>query len=157
MSAIDGRPSILLNVRRQPDANTVAVIDAIRTTLAGLQTQLPSSISVRTLSDRSVSIRNSIHDVNLTMLLTIALVVMVILLFLRRIAATFIPSLTVPISLFCTFGLMLAFDLSLDNISLMGLTIAVGLVVDDAIVVLEAIMVHIERGVAPARAAVSAA
>ncbi len=157
MSAIDGRPAILLNVRRQPDANTVAVIDAIRATLPRLQAQMPSSVTVRTLSDRSVSIRQAIHDVNLTMLLTIALVVLVILLFLRRVAATFIPSLTVPISLFCTFGLMYAFGLSLDNISLMGLTIAVGLVVDDAIVVLEAIMTHVERGVAPARAAIAGA
>nr|MDP9125969.1 efflux RND transporter permease subunit [Pseudomonadota bacterium] len=157
MSAIDGKPSILLNVRRQPDANTVAVIDAIRATLPRLQAQLPSSVSVRTLSDRSVSIRNSIHDVNLTILLTVGLVVMVILLFLRRIAATFIPSVTVPISLFVTFGLMFALGLSLDNISLMGLTIAVGLVVDDAIVVLEAIISHIERGVAPARAAIAGA
>ena len=157
MSAIDGKPSILLNVRRQPDANTVAVIDTIRATLPRLQAQLPSSVSVRTLSDRSVSIRNSIHDVNLTILLTVGLVVMVILLFLRRIAATFIPSVTVPISLFVTFGLMFALGLSLDNISLMGLTIAVGLVVDDAIVVLEAIISHIERGVAPARAAIAGA
>ena len=157
MSAIDGQPSILLNVRRQPDANTVAVIDAIRATLQRLQAQLPHSVSIHTLSDRSVSIRHAIHDVNLTMLLTIALVVMVILLFLRRVAATFIPSLTVPISLFSTFGLMFALGLSLDNISLMGLTIAVGLVVDDAIVVLEAIYSHIERGVAPARAAIAGA
>ncbi len=157
MSAIDGKPSILLNIRRQPDANTVAVIDAIRATLPRLQAQMPRSISVRTLSDRSISIRQAIHDVNLTMLLTIALVVLVILLFLRRLALTLIPSLTVPISLFCTFGLMLAFGLSLDNISLMGLTIAVGLVVDDAIVVLEAIVARMERGETPWAAALSGA
>ena len=157
MSAIDGNPSVLLNIRRQPDANTVAVIDAIRATLPRLQEQMPKSISVKTLSDRSVSIRQAIHDVNLTMLLTIALVVLVILLFLRRLALTLIPSLTVPISLFCTFGLMYAFGLSLDNISLMGLTIAVGLVVDDAIVVLEAIVAQIERGESPRDAAISGA
>ena len=155
MSAIDGNPSILLNIRRQPDANTVAVIDAVRATLPLLQEQIPKSISVRTLSDRSISIRQAIHDVNLTMLLTIGLVVLVILLFLRRFALTLIPSLTVPISLFCTFGLMYAFGLSLDNISLMGLTIAVGLVVDDAIVVLEAIVARMERGESPGAAAIS--
>ncbi len=153
MSDVDGRPSILLNVRRQPDANTVAVVDAIRAILPRLQTQLPGSVSVRMLSDRSISIRHAIHDVNLTMILTVALVVLVILLFLRRLAATLIPSLSVPISLFSTFGLMYALGLSLDNISLMGLTIAVGLVVDDAIVVLEAIISHVERGVPVARAA----
>ena len=157
MSAIDGNPSILLNIRRQPDANTVAVIDAIRATLPKLQEQMPKSVSVKTLSDRSVSIRQAIHDVNLTMLLTISLVVLVILLFLRRLALTLIPSLTVPISLFCTSGLMYAFGLSLDNISLMGLTIAIGLVVDDAIVVLEAIVAQIERGESPRTAAISGA
>ncbi len=153
MSDVDGHPSILLNVRRQPDANTVAVVDAIRAILPRLQTQLPGSVSVRMLSDRSISIRHAIHDVNLTMILTVALVVLVILLFLRRLAATLIPSLSVPISLFSTFGLMYALGLSLDNISLMGLTIAVGLVVDDAIVVLEAIISHVERGVPVAQAA----
>ncbi|MDB5999798.1 MAG: acriflavine resistance protein [Rhizobacter sp.] len=156
-SAIDGRPSILLNIRRQPDANTVAVVDAIQQVLLRLQAQLPSSVTVKTLSDRSVSIRNAVHDVNLTMLLTIGLVVMVILLFLRRAAATLIPALSVPISLFGTFGLMSAFGLSLDNISLMGLTIAIGLVVDDAIVVLEAIISHIEKGIPPVEAAIEGA
>ncbi|MFG6489984.1 efflux RND transporter permease subunit [Roseateles sp. BYS78W] len=157
MSDVNGRPSILLSVRRQPGANTVAVVDAIRALLPRLQAQLPGSVVVQTLSDRSISIRNAIHDVNLTMVLTVGLVVLVILLFLRRAAATFIPSLSVPISLFATFGLMFALDQSLDNISLLGLTIAVGLVVDDAIVVLEAIISHIERGMAPAEAAAAGA
>jgi HAE1 family hydrophobic/amphiphilic exporter-1 len=156
-SAIDNRSSILLQVRRQPDANTVAVIDAIRATLPRLEAELPKSVTIQTLADRSVSIRHSIHDVNMTLLLTIGLVVMVILMFLRRVAATVIPSLTVPISLFGTFGLMVAFGLSLNSISLMGLTIAVGLVVDDAIVVLEAIMRHIEEGMRPAEAALKGA
>ena len=152
-SAINGRNSILLNVRRQPDANTVETVDAIREMLPRLQSQLPGSVVMQTLSDRSVSIRNAIRDVNLSMLLTIALVVLVILLFLRRLAATAIPSISVPISLFGTFWLMYALGLSLNNISLMGLTIAVGLVVDDAIVVLESIVRHIEEGMAPREAA----
>ncbi|MBV8036155.1 efflux RND transporter permease subunit [Roseateles sp.] len=157
MSDVNGRPSILLKVSRQPGANTVAVVDAIHAMLPRLQTQLPSSVAVQLLSDRSISIRNAIHDVNLTIVLTVALVVLVILLFLRRAAATFIPSLSVPISLFATFGLMYAMGLSLDNISLLGLTIAVGLVVDDAIVVLEAITSRIERGEAPFAAAMAGA
>ena len=152
-SAINGRDAILLNIRRQPDANTVQTIDAIRQMLPRLQSQLPASVVMETLSDRSVSIRNAIHDVNVSMLLTVALVVMAILLFLRRLTLTAIPSISVPISLFGTFGLMFALGLSLDNISLMGLTIAVGLVVDDAIVVLESIVRHIEEGMAPRTAA----
>jgi HAE1 family hydrophobic/amphiphilic exporter-1 len=152
-SSVNGRSSILLNVSRQPDANTVATIASIRQMLPRLQAELPASITVETLSDRSISIRNAIHDVNVSMIVTIALVVLVILLFLRRTAATAIPSVSVPISLFGTFGLMYALGLSLDNISLMGLTIAVGLVVDDAIVVLEGIVRHIEGGMSPREAA----
>ena len=156
-SAIDGRSSILLQIRRQPDANTVAVIDAIRALLPRLETELPSSVTIKTLGDRSVSIRQSIHDVDLSLLLTVGLVVMVILLFLRRAVATLIPSLTVPVSIFGTFALMAALGLSLNSISLMGLTIAVGLVVDDAIVVLEAIMRRVEDGMAPREAALAGA
>ncbi|MFZ6720451.1 efflux RND transporter permease subunit [Undibacterium sp. Ji49W] len=152
-SAINGVSSILLTIQRQPGANTVATVDAIKNMLPILQTQLPASVKVTLLSDRSISIRNAVHDVNLTMLLTIALVIMVILLFLRRLAATLIPAISLPISLLGTFGLMYALGLSLDNISLMGLTIAVGLVVDDAIVVLENIMRHIEAGMTPQSAA----
>ncbi|MDY0743960.1 efflux RND transporter permease subunit [Paucibacter sp. R3-3] len=154
MSDIDGEPSILLQVQRQPDANTVAVVDQIRALLPKLQTAMPASVAVKLRSDRSTSIRASIHDVNLTMLLTVALVVLVMLMFLRRLPVTLIPALSVPLSLFGTFGLMAALGLSLNNISLMGLTIAVGLVVDDAIVVLETIMRHIEEGMAPRRAVV---
>ncbi|WP_077037958.1 efflux RND transporter permease subunit, partial [Pelomonas sp. KK5] len=154
MSDINGEPSILLQVQRQPDANTVAVVDAIRALLPRLESAMPASVTIQTRSDRSVSIRDSIRDVNLTMLLTIALVVLVMLMFLRRVTVTLIPALSVPLSLFGTFALMAAFGLSLNNISLMGLTIAVGLVVDDAIVVLEAIMRHIEEGMTPRRAVV---
>jgi HAE1 family hydrophobic/amphiphilic exporter-1 len=153
-SSINGEASILLQVQRQPGANTVATVDAIRAALPRLTSQLPASVKVSVLNDRSISIRHSVHDVNLTMLLTIALVVLVILLFLRQLAATLIPSISLPVSLLGTFGLMFAFGMSLNNISLMGLTIAVGLVVDDAIVVLENIMRHIEEGMAPYAAAV---
>ncbi|MES2150266.1 MAG: efflux RND transporter permease subunit [Pseudomonadota bacterium] len=152
-SNINGESSILLQIQRQPGANTVATIDAIRAALPKLISQLPGSVKVSVLNDRSISIRNAVHDVNLTMLLTIALVILVILLFLRRLAATLIPSISLPVSLLGTFGLMLVFGLSLNNISLMGLTIAVGLVVDDAIVVLENIMRHIEEGMEPYAAA----
>ncbi|GJI90854.1 efflux RND transporter permease subunit [Duganella hordei] len=153
-SSINGKRAIQLYVQRQPGANTVATIDAIRAMMPRLQSQLPASVHIQLLNDRSVSIRNAIHDVNLTMLLTIALVVLVILLFLRHLAATLIPAISLPVSLLGTFGLMYALDLSLDNISLMGLTIAVGLVVDDAIVVLENIMRHIEEGMDPLAAAI---
>ncbi|WLI91174.1 efflux RND transporter permease subunit [Massilia sp. R2A-15] len=152
-SAINGASSILLSIQRQPGANTVATVDAIFAMLPKLRAQLPASVKITPLSDRSVSIRNAVHDVNLTMLLTIALVIMVILLFLRRLAVTLVPSISVPISLLGTFGLMYALNLSLDNISLMGMTIAVGLVVDDAIVVLENIMRHIENGMEARKAA----
>jgi HAE1 family hydrophobic/amphiphilic exporter-1 len=153
-SRINGESAILLSIQRQPGANTVATIDAIRAMIPRLESQMPSSVKVQLLNDRSTSIRSAIRDVNLTMLLTIVLVVFVILLFLRQIRATAIPSISLPISLLATFGLMYAFGLSLDNISLMGLTIAVGLVVDDAIVVLENIMRYIEEGMEPYDAAV---
>ncbi|MFS2002243.1 efflux RND transporter permease subunit [Duganella sp. CT11-25] len=156
-SSINGKDAILLSVQRQPGANTVAIIDAIRAMMPRLASQMPGSVRIQLLNDRSVSIRNAIHDVNLTMLLTIALVVLVILLFLRQLAATLIPAISLPVSLLGTFGLMFALNLSLNNISLMGLTIAVGLVVDDAIVVLENIMRYIEEGMAPYDAAVRGA
>jgi HAE1 family hydrophobic/amphiphilic exporter-1 len=156
-SQINGQTSILINVRRQTDANTVQVVDAIKQLLPRLREQLPKAVTLQTLNDRSVSIRQAVHDVNLSMLATIALVVMVILVFLRRVAATVIPSLSVPIALLGAFGLMLALGLSLNNISLMGLTIAVGLVVDDAIVVLESIVRHMEEGMTPRDAAVKGA
>jgi hydrophobic/amphiphilic exporter-1 (mainly G- bacteria), HAE1 family len=153
-SAVNGKSGIVLSVQKQPGANTVAIIDAINVMIPRLTAEMPPSVKVQLLSDRSISIRNAIHDVNVTMLVTIGLVIVVILLFLRRVAATVIPSISLPISLLGTFGLMMALGLSLDNISLMGLTIAVGLVVDDAIVVLENIMRHIEAGMRPREAAV---
>lgn len=138
--------AIVLAVQRQPDANTVATVDAIRATLPKLSSQLPQSIKIQLLNDRSVSIRESMHDVQFTLLLTVALVVMVMFLFLRKAVATLIPTVTLPISLIGTLGLMQVLGYSLDNISLLGLTLAVGLVVDDAIVVLENIVRHMENG-----------
>ena len=153
-SSINGESSITLNVQRQPGANTVALVDQVKAMMPRLRAQMPNSVNVKILNDRSVSIRSAVHDVMVTMALTMALVIMVILLFLRRMAATIIPSISLPISLLGTFALMYAYSLSLNNISLMGLTIAVGLVVDDAIVVLENIMRHMEAGMKPLDAAI---
>ncbi|SMC19480.1 hydrophobic/amphiphilic exporter-1, HAE1 family [Andreprevotia lacus DSM 23236] len=154
---INGERSIVLAVQRQPGANTVATIDAIRKMLPQLKAQMPASVNIQEVNDRSISIREAIHDVTLTMGLTIALVILVILLFLRRASATLIPSASLPVSLLGTFALMLALGFSLDNISLMGLTIAIGLVVDDAIVVLENIVRHVEEGMKPMDAAIKGA
>ncbi len=149
----NGQPAITMSVLRQPNANTVAVVDAVKATIPQFKAQMPGSIEVKILNDRSVSIRDAIHDVKFTLLLTIALVVLVIFLFLKRLSATMIPVLTLPISLIGCFGLMYWLGYSLDNISLMGITIAVGLVVDDAIVMLENIVRYVEQGMAPLPAA----
>ncbi|AXT48431.1 efflux RND transporter permease subunit [Chromobacterium rhizoryzae] len=152
-SWVNGERSIVLAVMRQSDANTVAVVDAIRKELPQLQAQLPGSVRLNLLNDRSQSIREAIHDVKLTLLLTIALVIMVIFMFLQRMAATVIPALSLPISLIGTIGLMYWLGYSLDNISLLGITLAVGLVVDDAIVMLENIVRYIEEGLSTMEAA----
>jgi len=149
----NGERSIVLLVRRQPNANTVEVVDGVRKLLPVFLAQVPSSIKINLVNDRSVSIREAIHDVNLTLALTVVLVVIVIFLFLRRATATFIPAVTLPISLLGTLALLNMFGYSLDNISLLGITLAVGLVVDDAIVVLENIVRHIEMGKKPVKAA----
>ena len=149
--------AIIIGIQRQPNANTVAVVDGVREMLPRLKAQMPESISMTETNDRSVSIRESIHDVKLTLLFTIALVVMVIFLFLKRLTATLIPALSLPISLIGCFALMKAFGYSLDNISLLGITIAVGLVVDDAIVVLENIVRYMEMGLNPMAAALRGA
>jgi len=149
----NGEPSILLAVQRQPNANTVAVVDAVMATLPKFKAQMPDSIKVQVINDRSVSIRESIFDVKFTLLLTVVLVVLVIFLFLKRLTATAIPVLSLPISLIGCCALMLWLGYGLDNISLLGFTIAVGLVVDDAIVVLENIVRHMEMGLNPMAAA----
>ncbi|MCS0588180.1 efflux RND transporter permease subunit [Massilia norwichensis] len=155
--AYNGERAIVLLVQRQPDANTVAVVDHVRNLLPRFQSQLPSSIKINLVNDRSVSIREALHDVNFTLALTVALVVLVIFLFLHRLSATFIPAVTMPISLLGALSLLYAFGYSLDNISLLGITLAVGLVVDDAIVVLENIVRHIEMGKKPLRASLDGA
>jgi hydrophobic/amphiphilic exporter-1 (mainly G- bacteria), HAE1 family len=153
----NGERSIVLQVQRQPNANTVQVVDGVRGLLPRFQAQLPGSVKIDLVSDRSVSIRDALHDVNLTLALTVALVVLVIFLFLRRFAATFIPAITMPISLLGALALLYWLGYSLDNVSLLGITLAVGLVVDDAIVVLENIVRHIELGQKPIAAALNGA
>jgi HAE1 family hydrophobic/amphiphilic exporter-1 len=152
-ASFNGESSITLAVLRQPDANTVKVVDAVMAALPGFQSQLPASVRMTPVNDRSRSIRESLHDVTLTMLGTIALVVLVIFLFLRRFVATVIPALSLPVSLVGAISLLWAFGYTIDNISLLGLTLAVGLVVDDAIVMLENIMRHVEEGMPPFEAA----
>jgi len=152
----NGESSITLAIQRQPDANTVAVVDAIKAKLPGFRAQLPQSVRMNVVNDRSVSIRDALHDVTLTMLGTIALVVLVIFLFLRRFVATVIPTLSLPVSLLGALAMLWAFGYTIDNISLLGLTLAVGLVVDDAIVMLENIMRHVENGEPPFQAALRA-
>ena len=153
----NGKPSIVLAVQRQPNANTVQVVDGVKATLPQFKSQMPASIDVQVLNDRSTSIREAIHDVELTLLLTVGLVVLVILLFLKRLSATAIPALSLPISLIGCFALMQWLGYSLNNVSLLGITIAVGLVVDDAIVMLENIVRHMEEGLDPLSAALKGA
>jgi hydrophobic/amphiphilic exporter-1 (mainly G- bacteria), HAE1 family len=152
-ASYNGESSITLAVQRQPDANTVEVVDAVRAALPGFRAQLPQSVQMNLINDRSVSIRDALHDVTLTMLGTVVLVVLVIFLFLRRFVATAIPTLSLPVSLVGAISLLWGLGYSLDNISLLGLTLAVGLVVDDAIVMLENIIRHVEGGMPPFQAA----
>lgn len=147
-----GERSIAIGILRQPNANTVDLVKSIKKLLPRLQEQMPASIKLTLVNDRSLSIVEAIHDVNITLALTILLVVLVIFLFLKRISATLIPSISLPISLIGAFFLLYILGYSLDNISLLGITLAVGLVVDDAIVVLENIMRHIEKGMDPLKA-----
>jgi multidrug efflux pump len=146
-------PAVILNVQRQPGANIIEVVDRIKKLLPTLQSNLPSSIKVTVLTDRTTTIRASVKDVEFELLLTISLVVMVIFLFLRSVSATFIPSIAVPLSLVGTFGVMKIAGYSLNNLTLMALTISTGFVVDDAIVMIENIMRYIEEGMEPKEAA----
>jgi len=156
-SWFDGRRAIVLAIQRQPGTNTVQVADAVKATVAGLASQLPASVEVSTLYDRSTSIRQSVNDVQLTLLITLCLVVLVIFLFLRNLSATVIPSLALPFSIIGTFSVMYLMGYSLDNLSLMALTLSVGFVVDDAIVMLENIVRHLEKGKRPMEAALDGA
>ncbi len=150
---VTDQPAILLAVQPQPDANTVEIVDTIKRLLPSLKAQIPQSIEMGIMYDRSQSIRASVRDIKFTLLLTIALVVLVIFLFLRNLTATLIPSLAVPVAIIGTFAVMYLLGFSLDNISLMALTLSVGFVVDDAIVVLENIVRHQEMGENPITAA----
>jgi len=150
----NGNRAIVLAILRQPGTNTVEVVDNIKKVLPQLEQQIPAAITVSTLYDRSVSIRASVNDVKFTLMLTITLVVMVIFLFLRNISATIIPSLALPMSIIGTFSVMYLLGYSVDNLSLMALTLSVGFVVDDAIVMLENIVRHMEMGKTPMRAAI---
>ena len=147
------RRSIILAVQRQPGTNTVEVVDSIKLLLPTFRAQMPASVNLDVLFDRSESIRHSVGDVKLTLVLTMGLVILVIFLFLRTLSATLIPSLALPMSIVGTFGVMVLLGYSLDNLSLMALTLSVGFVVDDAIVMLENIVRHMEMGESPLEAA----
>ncbi|RXR05168.1 efflux RND transporter permease subunit [Pseudoxanthomonas composti] len=142
----DGKPAVLLEIRRQPGANIVQTVTSIRKLLPELRGVLPADVSLEVFSDRTETIRASVHEVQFTLVLTIALVVAVIFVFLRRLWATIIPSVAVPLSLIGTFGVMAFAGMSLDNLSLMALVVATGFVVDDAIVMIENIVRYIEQG-----------
>ena len=150
---MDRQPAVIVNIQRQPGANIIAVVDRIKALLPQLQQALPATVQVQVLTDRTVTIRASVRDVEFELMLTVALVVMVIFLFLRNLAATIIPSVAVPLSIVGTFGVMYLLGYSLNNLTLMALTISTGFVVDDAIVMIENISRYIEEGESPMRAA----
>jgi len=152
----NGERCIYLSVRKQPGTNVVEVVDGIKALLPMFREQIPPSVTIDIRSDRSQPIRESVRDVKITLLATIGLVVLVIFLFLRNISATIIPSLALPASIICTFTVMYLLNYSLDNLSLMALTLSVGFVVDDAIVMLENIVRHMEMGKTPMDAAYDA-
>ena len=146
--------AIVLAIQRQPGANTIETVDSIKRILPSFQAKLPAAISMNTLYDRSISIREAIDDVQFTLILAGLLVILVILIFLRNLSATIIPALALPISVIGTFAVMYVLGFSIDNLSLLALTLSVGFVVDDAIVMLENIVRHIEQGVSPLSAAI---
>jgi multidrug efflux pump len=143
---MDTAPAVIMNIQRQPGANIISVVNRIKNVLPQLTETLPRSLNVHVLTDRTVTIRASVQDVQFELMLTVALVVMVMFLFLRNLAATVIPAITVPLSIVGTFGAMYLLGFSLDNLSLMALTISTGFVVDDAVVMIENISRYIEEG-----------
>ena len=153
----DNTPAVLINVQRQPGANVIAVVDSIKELLPSIKAGLPASVDIRTLTDRTETIRSSVADVQFELMLAVVLVVLVIYVFLRNLPATFIPSLSVPLSIVGTFAAMYLLGYSLNNLSLMALTISAGFVVDDAIVMIENITRYIEKGEAPYAAAMKGA
>jgi multidrug efflux pump len=154
---MNGTPAVIVNIQRQPGANVIEVVDRIKTLLPQLQHALPSSVHVSILTDRTTTIRASVEDVQFELMLSVVLVVLVIFLFLRHLAATLIPAVAVPLSIVGAFGIMYLMGFSLNNLSLMALTIATGFVVDDAIVMIENIARYIEQGKAPLAAALEGA
>ncbi|MBV9489558.1 MAG: efflux RND transporter permease subunit, partial [Verrucomicrobia bacterium] len=152
-SWMNSTPAIILEVQRQPSANVISVVDNIKTLLPMLEATLPAAVQVRVLTDRTLTIRASVKDVEFELCVSVALVVLVVFLFLRNLRATVIPSLSVPLSLVGTLSAMYLLGFNLDNLSLMAFTIATGFVVDDAIVVIENISRYIEMGESPLRAA----
>jgi multidrug efflux pump len=150
-------PAVILNIQRQPGANIISVVDSIKKLLPQLESSMPASINVSVLTDRTTTIRASVDDVQFELLLTIGLVVMVIFLFLRNVSATIIPSVAVPLSLVGTLGVMYLLGYSLNNLTLMALTISTGFVVDDAIVMIENIIRYVEAGQSPLTAALKGA
>jgi multidrug efflux pump len=150
---MNSTPAVIINIQRQPGANVISVVDRIHALLGQLQASIPKAIDVQILTDRTTTIRASVDDVKFSLVLTVGLVVMVIFLFLRNLAATVIPSVAVPLSLVGTFGVMYLLGYSLNNLTLMALTISTGFVVDDAIVMIENIARYLEQGEKPMRAA----
>ena len=149
----NGKPAVLIIVFREPGANIIDAVDGIRALMPTLQASIPASIGLAILSDRTTTIRASVRDIELTMVVSIGLVILVVFVFLRTARATLIPAVAVPVSLIGTCGVMYLFGYTLDNLSLMALTVATGFVVDDAIVVIENVSRHLERGIAPVEAA----
>jgi multidrug efflux pump len=154
---VNGKPSVLIIIYRQPGANIIETVDRIRAALPSLRASVPSAIDTEIVLDRTQTIRASVHDVERSLMISISLVILVVFLFLRNVRATLIPSVAVPASLIGTFGVMYLCRYSIDNLSLMALTISTGFVVDDAIVVIENITRYIEQGMEPARAALRGA
>jgi multidrug efflux pump len=153
----DGKPSVLVIVFRQPGANIIETVNRVRDALPQLKASIPSSIDMKVAMDQTTTIRASVNDVELTLLISIALVILVVFFFLRNVRSTFIPSVAVPVSLIGTFAVMYLLDYSIDNLSLMALTISTGFVVDDAIVVIENITRYLEQGMKPLEAALKGA
>ena len=154
---VNGQPSVLIIIFRQPGANIIETVDRIRAAIPSLKASIPTAIDVRVVLDRTMTIRASVRDVERTLMISISLVILVVFLFLRNLRATFIPSVAVPVSLIGTFGVMYLCRYSIDNLSLMALTISTGFVVDDAIVVIENVTRYIEQGMAPTHAALKGA
>ncbi len=153
----NGKPSVLLVISREPGANIIATVDRVRETLPQLKAAIPAAIDLTVVLDQTSTIRASVRDVERTLLISIGLVILVVFIFLRNVRATFIPSVAVPVSLIGTFGVMYLCGYSLDNLSLMALTISTGFVVDDAIVVIENVTRHLEQGMRPMEAALKGA